>query len=487
MWRKFMARIHIIYFDINTGYFPGVNHGLASLAAITRQNGHYFSFQHLSKKEPLEKVANQAIKNNPDVIGFSFTTNQRQYVFNYSEAIYEKTKVLQIAGGIHPTIASLDVFKINHIKGVCIGEGEYPLQELLSRLDDKKNIYDIPSFWWRGLNGNIIQNPIHPLNPDLSKLPFPDYSIFDTQSINKASSGWIAMLLIRGCPYNCWYCCNHVLRNIYPRKEHYFRMPSTEYAIALIKHSLGFYKNPAGINFADDLLTFNSDWLEEFANSYSKEISLPYTCNSRIESLSDRVVRALKKSNCKKVYIGIESGNEKIRKELLNRHHLNKDIIEGFQRLKKANISTFSYNIVGFPFETKEQMKETLKINKIVKPDMGIVFYFYPYPGTKLFNICKENNLLLSDEESKNISGYREKPAIKLTHCRKKDCLKMYNKIRLFLISQTVVSSLKLPIFFGKIFYWFTNLNPTFWVNVFTKNSKFKFIIRKYFYKYFFR
>jgi len=413
-----MARIHIIYFDINTGYFPGVNHGLASLAAVARQNGHHFSFQHLSKKEPLEKVANQVIKNNPDVIGFSFTTNQRQYVFNYSEAIYEKTKVLQIAGGIDPTIAPLDVFKIKHIKGVCIGEGEYSLQELLSRLDNKKNIYDIHSFWWRGLNGNIIQNPIHPLNPDLSKLPFPDYSIFDTQSINKASSGWIAMSLIRGCPYNCYYCCNHVLRDIYPRKEYYFRTPSIEYAIALIKHNLGFYKNPIGINFADDLLTFDSDWLEEFANSYSKEISLPYTCNSRIESLSDRVVRALKKSNCKKVYIGIESGNEKIRKELLNRHYLNKDIIEGFQRLKKANISTFSYNIVAFPFETKEQMKETLKINRIIKPDMGIVFYFYPYPGTKLFNICKENNLLLSDEENKKISGYLEKPAIKLTHCR---------------------------------------------------------------------
>jgi len=481
-----MVRIHVIYFDINTGYFPGVNHGLASLAAAVREKSHFFSFQHLSKIESAEIVANRAIKNNPDVIGFSFGTNQRQYVSNYAQILYQKTKILQIAGGIHPTIDPLDVFKIKPITGVCIGEGEYSVQELLSRIDNKEDIYTIPSFWWRSSNRDLIRNPVHPLDPDLSNLPFPDYSIFDTEGISKASSGWVAMLLIRGCPYNCYYCCNHVLRNIYPRKEHYFRIPPVKYAINLIKHNLGFYKDSNGINFADDLLTFNSDWLDEFTNAYSKEIGLPYTCNSRIECLSDRVVRALKGSGCKTVYIGVESGNEEIRKKLLNRHHSNKDIIEAFQKLKKANISTFSYNIVGFPFETKEQMEETLKINKIIKPDMGIVFYLYPYPGTKLFTISKEHNLLLSDKEGGNISGYLERPAIKFTHCKRKDCIKMYNKMQLFLISQGVVTGLKLPPFFGKIFYWFTNINSAFWINVFTKDSKFKFIIRKIFFKYFF-
>lgn len=482
-----MARVHIIYFDIDTGYFPGVNHGLASLAAVIRQKGHFFSIQHLSKKESSEIVVNRAFENNPDVICFSFGTNQRQYVPEYAEAIYRKAKILMIAGGVHPTINPLDVFKITPIKGVCIGEGEYSLPELLSRIDNKKDIYTIPSFWWRGSGGKLIRNPVHPLDPDLSKLPFPDYSIFDTENISKASSGWVAMSVIRGCPYNCYYCCNHVLRNIYPKKEHYFRIPSPEYAISLIKHNLSFYKNPVGISFADDLLTFNPNWLSKFADAYSKEIGLPYTCNSRIECLSDQVVANLKRSNCKTVYIGVESGNEKIRKELLNRHYSNQNIIDGFKRLKKAGLSSFSYNIVGFPFETKEQMQETLEINKIIQPDNGAVFYFYPYPGTELFNICQKNNLLLNDKERESVSGYFEKPAIKLTNCKKEDCVKIYKKLRLYLISQSIVSGLKLPPFFGKIIYWFTSINATFWVNVFTKNSKFKFIIRKIFYKYFFR
>jgi len=478
-----MAKIHIIYFDIDTGYFPGINHGIASLAAVARQKGHFFSFHHLTKKEPPETVAEEISKINPDVVGFSFTTNQKQYVSDYSKAIHQKSKTLQIAGGMHPTVAPADVFKIKDIKGVCVGEGEQALAELLSRLDEKKDFYSIPSFWWKTDSGKIIQNPVYPLDKDLSKLPYPDYSIFDTKTISNASSGWVAMLVIRGCPYNCYYCCNHVLRNIYPQKENYFRIPTPEYAVSLIKHNLKFYENPKGISFADDLLTFNPDWLDKFSVLYSKEIGLPYTCNSRIECLSDHVVETLKKSGCKTVFIGVESGNEKIRKELLNRFYSNKDIIEGFKRLRKAGISSCSYNIVGFPFETKEQMLETLKINQLIKPDNGVVFYFYPYPGTKLYDVCRDNNLLLSEKESGQISGYFEKPAIRLTNCKNEDCVKVYKKMRLFLISQSIVSGLKLPPFFGKIFYWVTSLNSTFWVNALTKNSRFKFVIRKIFYK----
>lgn len=479
-----MAKIHIIYFDINTGYFPGVNHGLATLAAVCRKNGHSFSFEHLSKKELAEEVVKNALQNKPDVIGFSFSTNQRQYVESYSDAIFEKTKALQIAGGVDPTVAPEDVLKIKHINGVCIGEGEYALLELLKRIDKKKNIFDIESFWWKKDNGVVFRNPVRPLDPDLSKFPLPDYSIFDTENIARASSGWVAALVIRGCPYNCYYCCNHVLRNIYPKKEHYFRMPSVKHAIKLIKHTLTFYQNPVAISFADDLMTFNPQWFAEFSEEYSKEINLPYTCNSRIECLSQATIENLKKSNCKTVEIGVESGNENVRKTLLNRFYTNGDIIDGFSRLKKAGVGSFSYNIVGFPFETKEQMEETLKLNKAIQPDNGAVFYLYPFPATKLYEICKENDLLLDEEKTQKASGYLEGPAIKLTNCSAEDCIKEYRKIKLFLISRAIVGSLKLPEIFGRMFYRVASITPAFWVSILTKNSKLKFALRKIFYKF---
>jgi radical SAM superfamily enzyme YgiQ (UPF0313 family) len=316
-------------------------------------------------------------------------------------------------------------------------------------------------------------------------MPFPDYSIFDTERISLDSSGWVAMMLTRGCPYNCYYCCNHVLRTIYPDRKSYVRIPSAERSIDIIKHNLTYYEKVSGINFADDLLIYKQEWFEQFAELYNVEIGLPYTCNGRIEHFSDKTITILKKSGCKTVYLGIESGNEWIRNNLLNRRYTNIEIVDCLKRIRKSGMSIFVYNIVGFPFETRQQMKETFLLNKNIEPDSGVVFYFYPYPATKLYDICKEFNLLSSEMEE--LSGYFERPAIKLTHCTEGDCRKEYNRLRIFLALRSLTRSLRLPGILSKIFYWLLNINPSFWVNMITKNSNFKYKIRKLFYRYRFR
>ena len=116
---------------------------------------------------------------------------------------------------------------------------------------------------------------------------------------------------------------------------------------------------------------------------------------------------------------------------------------------------------------------------------MGAVFYFYPYPGTRLFNICKEYDLL--SDKMEGLSGYLEKPAITLTHCTEKDCIQEYNRLRLFLVSCGFVNSLKLPEIFGQILYLLLNVCSKFWVNLITKNSGLKYQVRKLFYRYRFR
>ena len=87
-----MARILLIYIDINTGFFPGLHHGLASLAASVRQGGHLLKFYHLTSEDSPEALAEEAARFSPQLIGFSVTTNQRRYLEKYSAAIYQKTK-----------------------------------------------------------------------------------------------------------------------------------------------------------------------------------------------------------------------------------------------------------------------------------------------------------------------------------------------------------------------------------------------------------
>lgn len=169
-----MAKVSLIYFDITTGHAPGLHNGLASLSAVIKQAGHELRFHHLTEEVSVEALADKVLEFKPDIVGFSFVTNQRKHLDKYAEAIYRKINVLQVAGGIHATVDALDVFNVSSIFGVCIGEGERTFTDLLGRLDRGESVLDTPGFYWRTKDG-IKKNPVPTLEHDLSKLPYPDY------------------------------------------------------------------------------------------------------------------------------------------------------------------------------------------------------------------------------------------------------------------------------------------------------------------------
>ncbi len=472
-----MGKIAVIYLDLQTGFIPDLHHGLASLAASVSKKGHLFKLYHLTEKESPALVAENVLSFSPDVLGFSFTTNQRKYLDSYSKAIAEKSSVLQIAGGIHPTIDPFDVFSLETIQGVCLGEGEKALPLLLHKISRQETILDTPNFWFRNAKGEIIKNPVLALDEDLSELPYPDYSIFDMAKINRLNSGWMNMLITRGCPYNCSYCCNHALRSIYPNKENYVRLPPIDYAISLIKNNLSLCRDVKGIVFVDDLFIFKREWLNRFLKKYREEINLPFICNGRVELLTQEVCSLLKESGCILVRIGVESGNEWLRKFLLKRPESNSQIISAFSKLKRFGISTFSYNILGLPFETKEQMRDTILINRRISPDQGAVYYFFPYPATHLYNICKEFGLLLDSSREK--ASYLEGPSIKLTHCDLNICIRLYNELKLYLLT---CSARKVLGVFAVLLYLFFRIYPSILIKIFSQRSATKNFFRKLFY-----
>lgn len=477
-----MARVSLIYFDIKTGHAPGLHNGLASLSAVIKREGHALQFHHILEEELPDALTEKVLKFNPDIIGFSFTTNQRKHLEKYSQSIRRKSKVLQVAGGIHASVAPADVLSVDSIQGVCIGEAEQTFLSLLKKIDAHEPIFDTDGFWWRVEEGTIKKNPVPPLEPDLSKLPYPDYSIFNVNEINRANSGWMAMMVTRGCPYDCSYCANHVLRSLYPDKKDYIRVPPVEYALGVIKNNLSYYPEVKGIIFIDDLLVWHKEWFEEFAERFRNEVGLPFTCNVRAEYVTEDICAALKKAGCILAQMGIESGNEWLRKYLLNRRPSNEQIVRAFDLLRNYGIPRFSYNILGFPFETKELMEETLSLNKRIKPDTGIVYYFFPYPGTRLHSICEEFNLL--DKCDSKLSGYLEQPAIKLKHCKIQDCKKVYRKLMLYLFSRWAAKNLR---FFSEMIstclYGLFNLYPSFFVDLFTKETSLKRAFRKIAYR----
>lgn len=94
------------------------------------------------------------------------------------------------------------------------------------------------------------------------------------------------------------------------------------------------------------------------------------------------------------VKIGLESGSERIRREILKRNYSNKDIIDAVSLARKYGLKVFFYNLMGIPGETLNDFKETIGINRICLPDISIPHVFFPYPGTELYALCKDLKLL---------------------------------------------------------------------------------------------
>ena len=199
-----------------------------------------------------------------------------------------------------------------------------------------------------------------------------------------------------------------------------------------------------GFHFADDLFVWHVKWFSEFTKGYIKKINLPYVCNARVEMLKSREIAImLKESGCKQVSFGIESGDEEYRRTFLKRNYSNQQILTATELLNEVSIPFSSYNIMGFPFETKEQMEKTVEINKSIRSTSGMVFFFYPYPGTELHKMCIDNNLLRPKKMSK-VDGFMERPVIKLTHCTEQDCINMHRKLFLYFKARQAARLLKI-------------------------------------------
>lgn len=152
------------------------------------------------------------------------------------------------------------------------------------------------------------------------------------------------------------------------------------------------------VYFWDDVFCRDSRWLEEFSTKYKTAVGLPFHCLSRPENITDKTIRLIKEAGCSHVNIGIESGNERIRKQVLNRKMTNEQIIRAANLIKKNGIKLNVFNMFGIPGESAEDMWDTLALNEKVKPDGTLSFLLSPFPGTKIAKTAVTAGLM-SDEQ----------------------------------------------------------------------------------------
>lgn len=391
---KKKSSMNVLFVYMNPNGIAYVNQAILYLSPMLKKYGHKtglidFTFG-LSKEE-----AFQIIKDfSPDIICFSCLSNEFKGAMEFAAEIKKKYNIPLICGGNHVTVAPEDFEKYECLEGICISEGEYALVELVNKMCKGEEYRNTPGFWFRE-NGKIIRNGIATLVTDLDTLPFPDYDIFNIQKYLLAKDNQLDIKCGRGCPFMCSYCSNSAMQRI--NKTKYCRKESVKKAVSKMKWLKKKY-NVKTFFMMDEIFGLNLDWLRKFSKAYPKEVSVPFETDMRADLCDEEVMKLLKKSMCEKVNIAIESGDEKLRNELLKKNVSNTQIIKAFRLAKEQKIITQSFNMVGLPFETKDQIEKTVNINRMVKPDCIQVSIYSPYKGTELYEFCVKNNLIKSED-----------------------------------------------------------------------------------------
>lgn len=266
---------------------------------------------------------------------------------------------------------------------VC-GEGEITLGELVASLTQKgKNIKAINGLAFTE-NGEIKRTPERPVLKDLDSLPFPAWELIDIDRYRELwlkHHGYFSMNLVttRGCPFHCNWCAKPIYGQVY--NSH-----SPEYIAREMKMLKEKY-SPDHIWFCDDIFGLKPGWTTKFDEVVNKEnVKTSFKCLSRADLLlKEDNISHLANAGCESVWIGAESGSQKIL-DAMDKGTTIEQIYESTKLLKSHGIKICFFLQFGYTGETKKEIDMTLKMVRELMPDDIGISVSYPLPGTKFYD-----------------------------------------------------------------------------------------------------
>ncbi|MGB2879517.1 MAG: radical SAM protein [Candidatus Omnitrophota bacterium] len=393
------------------------NLGLGYIAAYLRNHGHQvliidalaygkdrFSRLNIGKqtvcqKGLLPKDITNLIPANTNLIGISIPfSNMAHVAKELSAAIKNRfPKIPLVLGGVYPSTSPQKALTAD-VDYLVRGEGEIPMLNLANKLEPE----NIKGLFFRSKSG-LVDNGQSEVISNLDDIPFPardlmmmnEYLEFSPR--RERGKRTLSIITSRGCPFDCNFC------SVHPVCGYKWRARSPENVIAEIKEGMEKYK-VNHVEFEDDNLTLDID---RAAAIFDSLIALPekitWSAHNgvRIDRLDEQLIKKFKKSGCLRLNLAVESGN----KELLDKMNKKLDLKKVEEIVKicgKLGIYTSAFLLIGFPGETKESFKETIKFVRKLKR-LGLSktspFIVNPYPGTNLYEYCKINNYLKADAE----------------------------------------------------------------------------------------
>jgi len=372
------------------------------LISICKAAGHQVRLADISRGDVVRTVLDW----NPAVLAYSvMTSDLPAFVALDKRAKKEcdaaNKDIFRIMGGPHPTHNPQIVSQLG-LDCICQGEGDKALPRLLERLERNEPIDDIPNIAVTS-SGAITKE----LVSDLDELPFLDrHEIYKTAPQYKFC-GLRSFLASRGCPYHCAYCLNNALNALFSNCGTIFRRRSVDNLISEIEYVLKEFAPVKFVRFGDDTFTHGADdWLVEFSQKYSSRVGIPFYCLMRSNTLTEETARLLADAGCKSISMSIETGNENVRKNILNRNLEDETVIRSFKIAEKYGIRTLANSMVAIPGTALKDDFNTLEFVRKINPSVPTFGICIPYSGTRIHAEAQKKGLL--SQEVPFSSSYSE-------------------------------------------------------------------------------
>lgn len=340
----------------------------------------------------------------PNIIGVScmFTARFANALQISKIAKKVNKSIITVLGGMHPSTCPHQVLQYESIDFIIIGEGEKSFLSLVRQLGVPSNdLSKIKGLGYRN-NGRITINPEKDFIEDLDEIPLPARHLLPMERYFQINTGrdslstekrQTSLITSRGCPYHCTFCSAIAL---WGRK---WRKRSAENVLQEIEQLVRKYKIKE-ISFEDDNLILDRDRFEKICQGIiERDFRIKWNTPNgiAIKNLDPNLIKLMRKSGCKRLNFGIESGDKYILNEVIKKELSLDRVKQVIAWCKSEGIITLGYFVLGMPGETKDSIRGTIDFAKELSLDEVGLFIATPFPGTELYRHCLEKNYLNHD------------------------------------------------------------------------------------------
>ena len=394
---------------INPPYPPNVHShppfiplGIAYLGAIAEQEGHEVNVIDCQAEKLTYDFFKQKIsKQTPDIIGVTATTllyKSAMKLINIAKEAHPNA--ITMLGGSHATFWDENALNEYPTLDIVVRrEGEITFKELLNNLQNNISLTNVLGITFRQKDGKIIRTPDRPFIEDLDKLPFPAHHLLPLDALKRMGKVLFPLITSRGCVFWCDFCSTV---RMFGRGYRWRSPKNVVDEMQLVHDKYGIDQ----VTFYDDAFSVDRDRVLKICEElHARKLDMTWDCGTRVDMVDRELLKTMRGAGCIAVWLGVESGSEAILGAMNKKIKLDQTRL-AYKTAHEVGLMTIANVVLGFPGETEQTAKETIRFVKELNPNDVGFYIATPYPGTPMYDqVIKNGWLRITDFDKYDTAG----------------------------------------------------------------------------------